>query len=263
MGGSAMTNSMIAAQLMTVREFTETAAGMAQTLVRLREIGYEVVQINSPSGNKFTAADLRKMCDSAGITVCSTHCEFDRLRDETEAVIEEHEILGCASIVVSNMTDDYPRSGDGFLRFAKDAEQVARKLKQAGIGFSYHNHSFEFQRFEGQFGLDIIFENTDANYVQAEIDTYWVQHGGCDPVKWIEKLSGRLPSIHLKDMAMRGSRQIKCEVGEGSLNWPDIIRAAQGSGVRWYIVEQDQCERDPFDSVEISFRNLKSMDIGL
>ena len=216
----------------------------------------------APGEGEFPAVELQKMCEAAGIAVCATHCDFDRLRDDMAAVIEEHEIIGCANIVVSSMPDEYRGSAEGFSRFARDAEQVARKLTQAGYTFAYHNHSFEFERFGGRVGMDIIYEQTDAKHVLAELDTYWVQHGGGDPVKWIERLSGRMVMMHLKDMTMRGSRQIFGEVGEGNLNWPDIVRAAQRSGVRWYIVEQDQCERDPFESLEISFRNLRAMGVG-
>ena len=257
-----MTDSVLAAQLMTVREFTQTAAGMATTLGKLRAIGYQAVQIPAPGDGEFPAVELQKMCEAAGITVCATHCDFVRLRDDMATVIEEHEIIGCANIAVSSMPDEYPRSAEGFLQFARDAGQVARKLTEAGYTFSYHNHSFEFERFDGRLGIEIIFDQTDRRHVLAEIDTYWVQHAGGDPVKWIERLSGRMLLMHLKDMSVRGQRQIFCEVGEGNLNWPDIVRAAQRSGVRWYIVEQDQCERDPFESLEISFRNLRAMGVG-
>ena len=157
-----MTDSVLAAQLMTVREFTKTADGLATTLGRLRAIGYEAVQIPAPGDGDFPAEELRRMCDAAGIEVCSTHCEFERLRDDLAAVIEEHETIGCTNIAVSSMSEDYPHTADGFLQFASDAEQVGRKLTQAGYTFSYHNHSFEFERFGGRLGHDIIFEETDA-----------------------------------------------------------------------------------------------------
>lgn len=257
-----MTDSVLAAQLMTVREFTQTAADMATTLGKLRTIGYEAVEMVAPGDGEFHAYELRNMCEAAGIAVCSTHCQFIRLRDDTPAVIEEHQIIGCRNIVVSSMPEEYRSSADGYLRFAREAEEVGQKLFQAGFTFSYHNHSFEFERFDGRLGIDIILERTDAKHVLAQVDTFWVQHAGGDPVKWIEKLSGRTVLIHLKDMSVRGQGQIFCEVGEGNLSWPDILRAAQRSGVRWYIVEQDQCERDPFESVAISFRNLRAMGIG-
>ncbi len=84
----------------------------------------------------------------------------------------------------------------------QSAAKSAKKLAQAGLSFSYHNHSFEFVKFAGRTGLEILFEDSDARYLQAELDTYWVQHGGADPVAWIRRLDGRIPVIHLKDMVM-------------------------------------------------------------
>jgi len=94
-----------------------------------------------------------------------------------------------------------------------------------------------------------------------QIDTYWVQYGGGNPIDWINKLKGRLPLLHLKDMLMHGQQQFFAEVGAGTLNWEGILGAAKGSGAQWYIVEQDTCERDPFESLAISFKYLKAMGL--
>jgi sugar phosphate isomerase/epimerase len=93
------------------------------------------------------------------------------------------------------------------------------------------------------------------------LDTYWVQHGGGDPAAWILKLKGRMPVIHLKDMVIADKQQTMAEVGEGNLNWPAILSACQEAGVEWYAVEQDICRRNPFESLAISYRNLKAMGL--
>ena len=95
----------------------------------------------------------------------------------------------------------------------------------------------------------------------AELDTYWIQAGGGDPVAWIRRCAGREPLLHLKDMTVTPQREQRyTEVGEGNLNWPDILAAAEAGGVEYLLVEQDECyERDPFESLAISFRNLSAM----
>ena len=46
-------------------------------------------------------------------------------------------------------------------------------------------------------------------------------------------------------------------------NWPAILEAGREAGTRWYIVEQDRCyDRDPFDSLKISYDNLKAMGLS-
>ena len=147
------------------------------------------------------------------------------------------------------------------MKFAKDASEVGKRLAEGGLVFSYHNHSFELEKFDGRTGLEILYEESDPEYFHSELDTYWIQHGGGDSAVWIRKLKGRAQIVHLKDMAMRGSTQLFAEVGEGNLNWPAILDACMDAGVEWYIIEQDTCQRNPFESLGISLRNLKAMGI--
>jgi len=117
------------------------------------------------------------------------------------------------------------------------------------------------EKFDGRTGLAILYEDSDPIYFKGEIDTYWIQHGGGDPAAWIRKLKGRMPLVHFKDMVMHGHEQLMAEVGEGNLNWPAILDACREVDVEWYIVEQDTCQRDPFESLAISLRNLKAMGL--
>ena len=102
--------------------------------------------------------------------------------------------------------------------------------------------------------LEHLYALTDARYLQGEPDTYWVQYGGGDPVDWCERLQGRLPILHLKDYAIGAdARPTFAAVGQGNLDWPRIIDAADAAGCRWYAVEQDTCPGDPFESLRQSF----------
>ena len=137
------------------------------------------------------------------------------------------------------------------------------RCTRAGLTFSYHNHSFEFIRYGDKCGLEILFDETDPRYLQAELDTYWIQFGGGDVCDWILRLKDRMPVIHFKDMAMVGWRdQVMKEVGEGNLNWPGILDACREANVEWYAVEQDICPGDPFESLAISYRNLAKMGLS-
>jgi sugar phosphate isomerase/epimerase len=78
-------------------------------------------------------------------------------------------------------------------------------------------------------------------------------------VEWCRKLRGRLPFIHLKDYAITRERQpIFCEIGVGTLPFKRIIAEAERSGCQWFIIEQDTCPNDPFDSLKISFDYVKA-----
>ncbi|WP_231571708.1 sugar phosphate isomerase/epimerase family protein [Gordoniibacillus kamchatkensis] len=75
-------------------------------------------------------------------------------------------------------------------------------------------------------------------------------------------MKDRMKVVHLKDMAIVGDQQVFAEIGEGNLNWPAILEACEETGVEWYVVEQDVCRRDPFESLAISYRALAKLANG-
>lgn len=255
-----MAETQIAAQLYTLRDFLKTPEDIARTLPRVAEIGYRAVQLSALG--PIETPVLKQICDDAGLTVCATHVSFDRLRDDLDGVVEEHRTLGCSYVAIGSMPNDY-RNAEGYHTFAREASAVARKLKERGLTFGYHNHSFELEKYDGVTGLETLYSESDPEVFQGEIDTYWIQHGGGDPAWWIRRMKGRCTVLHCKDMVMRGSKeQLMAEVGEGNLNWPAILEAAREAGVRWYVVEQDTCQRDPFESIAISLRNMQAMGLS-
>jgi sugar phosphate isomerase/epimerase len=255
-----MSHPVLAAQLYTIRDFTKTAKDFAASMKKVREIGYTAVQVSAigPIPNQ----EVKSVVDDFGLTICITHIPYDRLWNDTDSVIAQHQQWNCRHVAIGSMPQSYRESGEaGFKRFAQEASAVGRKLHEAGLTFSYHNHSFEFVRFGSRNGLEVIYDDSDPRYLQAELDTYWVQHGGGDPAAWIRRLKDRIPVIHLKDMVIQNGQQIMAEVGEGNLNWPALLAACREANVEWYAIEQDICQRDPFESLKISYDNLRAMGI--
>jgi sugar phosphate isomerase/epimerase len=253
----------IAAQMYTVREFCKTPPAIRESLKKIKDAGYEAVQVSGvgPIGHQ----EMKDMADEFGLTICATHISFDRLKTETKDVIAQHKLWDCKYVGVGSMPGPYQADKDGFVSFAKEASRYARILKDNGLQFIYHNHSFEFRKFGGVTGLEILLQESDPEVFDFEIDTYWVQHGGADPIEWINKVKGRMDVIHYKDMVIdvidKERRQIMAEIGEGNLNWKGITEACAKNGVKWACVEQDVCQRDPFESLAISRRNLKNMGL--
>lgn len=253
-----MATSQLAAQLYTLRDFTKTPGDIVTTMQKVKQLGYDAVQCSALES--IDAHELKRIVDGEGLTICATHTSYEQMRDDPQAVIDEHNLWGCKHAAIGGLPQAY-RNADGFARFAKEASKVAKRLAEGGLTFSYHNHSFELEKFNGRTGLEILYEESDPKYFHSEIDTYWIQHGGGDSAAWIRRLKGRASLVHLKDMTMSGSTQLFAEVGEGNLNWPPILSACKEAGVEWYIIEQDRCQRDPCESLGISLRNLKAMGI--
>ncbi|MEZ4868268.1 MAG: sugar phosphate isomerase/epimerase [Caldilineaceae bacterium] len=254
-----MTLPNLAAQVYTIRDFIKTASDFAASMAKVRAIGYTGVQLDLEHHPDVPAAAIQRACADAGLTICISHFGYDLFETELDAIIERQQIWGCNQTAIVAMPRRYHADGaDGYRRFAAAATAIGERLATAGITLSYHNHSFEFTRFGNQTGLDIIFDESEPRYLQAELDTYWVQHGGGDSAAWIRHVAGRMPVVHYKDMAiLPDGAQVFAEVGEGNLNWPAIVAATEETAVPWIVVEQDRCRRDPFESLAMSHRYLQ------
>lgn len=257
-----MPSAAIAAQLYTVRDFTKTLEGFKESIRKVSDIGYNAVQVSAIG--PIPDRQVKQITDDHGLKICITHIPYDRLWNDIDSVIEQHKLWDCQHVAIGSLPPSYREEGaSGYQRFAEEASSVGERLFNAGLTFSYHNHSFEFERFPHENGsrtaLEIIYDESDPRFLRAEIDTYWIQHGGGDVTYWIHRMTDRMPVIHVKDMVMRGREQLMAEVGEGNLNWPAITEACEAANVEYLAVEQDICQRDPFESLAISYRNLKSM----
>jgi sugar phosphate isomerase/epimerase len=229
---------------------------MTQSLERVRKIGYRAVQISGTG--PIEDAELARILDGEGLVCCATHEPAHRLLAEPQAVVERLGKLGARHTA-------YPYPSGETLATLEDVKSLAARLNAAGRVLheggkvlSYHNHHVEFRRVDGKTILDHLYEESDARYLRGEIDTYWVQYGGGDPVRWCERLAGRLPLLHMKDFAIgKDNQPVFAEVGSGNLDWARIVPAAEAAGCEWYIVEQDICPGDPFDSIAKSLRFIE------
>jgi len=255
-----MAKPIIAAQMYTCRDFCTTPKDIAESCQKIARIGYKAIQSSAMGREEpISPGELRKICDGEGLKVCATHMDFNDMHTNPEKVIADHQILGCRWVGIGGAPAEAHQSEDTWVAFAKEASRVAAKLAESGIGFVYHNHSHEFALFGKRIVMDILLEDSDPKYFMFEPDTYWIQHGGGSPVAWLKKLAGRCPVVHLKDFAITFEReQFYTEIGEGNLDWPNIMKTCDEVGVEWMPVEQDVCPGDPFDSLKISYDNLKS-----
>lgn len=247
---------MIAAQLYTVRDLLKEPSQLTAVLSQLRGIGYQAVEV-AGLGPK-TVDHFDDALKKSGLVACAAHVSLERLKGDLQRVIWECTSWGSKYVVVPALPEEY-RSASGFKRFALEAARLARDLQPSGLRLAYHNHAFELQRWEGQTGLDALFAAAEGDALQAELDTYWLQYGGANPAAWIRKLKGNVPLVHLKDMAVDRGNPLMSEVGEGNLDWPDILSACKEAGTEWLVVEQDECRRDPIESLAISYRNLAKL----
>ncbi len=251
----------IAAQLYTVRTHCHDAAGLAESARKIRAIGYTAVQVSG--AGPIPAAETAAIMRDHDLVICATHEPAATILNEPARVIERLHILGCQLTAYP-----YPHGVDfsdpvQVTALARQLDAAGAALRAAGLTLGYHNHAHEFQRLGAGTVLEHIFANTDPRNLVAELDTYWVQTGGGDIIAWINRLAGRLPFIHLKDYGIDAQNQPAFrEIGRGNLNFPAILAAARAAGCEWFIVEQDTCAGDPFESLRISYDCLAPLALG-
>jgi len=249
-----MKTDQIAAQLYTIRDHTKTAKEFAASMKRVSAIGYRAVQVSGVG--PIETAEVARILAGEGLVCCATH--EGNILTEPLKVVERLDGLSCRYTA-------YPFPGGVKLDTLADVKELATRLNTAGKilhdggkVLTYHNHNIEFRRLDGRLILDVIYSETDPRFLQAEIDTFWVQYGGGDPVEWCERMKNRLPLLHMKDYATNDKNvHVYAEIGNGNLDWKRIVSAAEHSGCQWFIVEQDTCPGDPFESLRMSFDYIK------
>lgn len=243
----------IGAQLYTVRSLCQTLEGLADTLKRVADIGYKTVQLSATC--PYDASWMKEQLRANGLRCVLTHIPVPRLTGETEQVIQDHEVLDCPHIGLGYYSFNAEK-GETYARFMDAFAPVAQKIKNAGRLFMYHNHDQEFQKLDGKLILERLMEDMPADQMGFTLDTYWVQVGGGDPARWLERLAGRIPVIHLKDCAY-GRRM--AVVGEGNINFDRVFEKAEAGGTSYMMVEQDDCGgEDPLECLKRSYRFLRS-----
>jgi len=247
----------IGAQLYTVRDFTKTKENLYDTLKKISEIGYSCLQI-SAIGTEITVDEVVEICNELNLEIVITHTSLDRIINETDVVIKEHKLMGAKYIGLGALTWGTGNEKQGYVNFVEQIADAVERIAQAGLKFMYHNHDFEFLKFDQKTGFDFLIEQLPL--AGFTLDTFWVQAGGGDPAEWMRKLKNRIPVIHLKDMVMENGERRMAEVLEGNLNWNSIFDAARDAHVEYAMVEQDDCYgKNPFECLRLSYENLKKL----
>jgi len=253
----------IGAQLYTVRDFCKTLDDFSETLKRVADIGYTTVQV---SGTCAYEADwLAEQLKAAGLTCNLTHFDLKRILNETDKVVAEHNTFGCKYIGVGSMPGEYRGSAEKTAQFVTDTLAAAKRIKELGSTFMYHNHAFEYEKTEdGRNHMEILSDMFAPGEMGFTLDTYWVKAGGSEPVDEIKRLSGRIPCVHFKDMEILedGTKRFTW-VGNGILNFEEIAAALENTGTDYAFIEQDNCfGADPFECLKNSYNYLKSIGLN-
>jgi sugar phosphate isomerase/epimerase len=265
-------------QLYTVRDQMRTDP--AATLKAIADIGYKEVEVLYPG-----LAETCRLARQVGLSPVSVHIDAHAVTGDwpaanqatpSQPAVEQYTIetattaakaQGISYLVVSYVARADREKPGFFESFGKQLNRAGESVKNAGLQLCYHNHGFEFEkRPDGRSHLDVLMAAVKPDLVKLELDVFWVSVTGADPAKLINQYSGRVALMHLKDKA-RGvaaetdegkvAKTSFTEVGNGSLDFPDILKAARAAGVEHFFVEQDHTPGDPIASLRKSYTYLQ------
>lgn len=227
-------------------------------LAKVADMGYkELESFEGPQGMFWGMknTEFAKFVEGLGMRIVSSHCGF---RDFERKAAEAGEI-GMKYLIIPSVG---PRKTIGeFKKIAEKFNTTGQICKKNGIGFGYHNHAYSFKPVEGQLPQDVMMQNTDPDLVDFEMDIYWVEVAGEDPVKWFEKYPNRFKLCHIKDRTKNApddGENHSCILGHGDIDFKKILSTGKDKGLKYYIYEQERyAEAPPLEAARLSADYLK------
>lgn len=216
-----------------------------KVLDTIKKLGFTEIE---GGGGRMHPAEFKKLCDERGISIPSTGAGYEDLVNKIDSVVWRAKILGanyvmCAWIPHQNNVLTFENAK----KAVEDFNRAGKILKENGLTFCYHAHGYEFQPYEDGTLLDYMIKNTNPEYVSFQMDIFWIQFGGGDPVALLKKYGNRWKTMHLKDMRkgtkkdLTGLTSVENDVtlGTGELDLPAIFKEAKKVGIKHYFIEDE------------------------
>jgi len=244
----------IAVQLYTVRD--ALAQDFESVINKVASFGYQGVE---PFGG-LDAKKVSEACKRLNLKIPSAHSDLP-LGDKRDAVLAAAKTLGVKYLVCPHISENEFKTVEGAIAVCKRLNEANKIARDAGLTLGYHNHWFEFEPISGMgtYPNKVMAEYLDPTVI-FEIDTYWTQVGGHDPVAVVKELGARVPLLHIKDGPADNKNSDMVAVGEGKMDVAGIVQA--GTSAEWLVVELDRCATDMLEAVRKSYTNLEAIARG-
>ncbi len=254
-------------QLYTLRELI--AKDPKGVLEKVAAAGYKEVELYGLSDGKFfgmPVSEFAGFLKSLGLKAVSGHYMpvkflFDASEEgnkELDSMIGHAATMGNSYFTIPWLPAEKRSSIDDYKRIAERLNKGGEVCKKAGLQMAYHNHDFEFKSYDGVNGWDTMVANTDPDLVKFELDIFWAAFSGIDPVEQFNKMKGRIPLWHVKDMD-KVNRGNNTEIGNGTIDYKAIFKAAKASGMKHFFLEQENnYVPDHISSIQNSIKYIKA-----
>ena len=236
----------VSLQLYTLRG--ELEKDFIATVKRVGELGYDGVEFAGFGG--LSSDEMNLVLAESNLYSVGSHTGFGEFESSLEADLEYNKAIGSEYVVCPHFIFDSREDLDYLVKTLNDASVKAEKY---GLKIGYHNHIHEFEKIEGEYILDLIAKNTNDNVV-LELDVFFVENFGIDPVAYIEKWGKKIELIHLKQTT---EDKKNVDLQDGVIDMAKIIDVAKYA--RHFIVEQNGADLSIFESVKRNVEFLKGL----
>jgi sugar phosphate isomerase/epimerase len=268
-GSAADFRDHLGLQLYSLRTQTKESTTGALDIAK----SYGIKEVELAGTGDLTPEKFAAELKTRGLVPVSAHFGYNLFDKDAAAVIRDAKTLGVKYVVVP-----YPPVGQDKMFSEELARKTAAKFnewgeacKKAGLRFGYHPHGLEFRPTSagtGETVFDILVRETKPEFVFFQMDVYWVSYAGQDPVKLLQKYPNRWATLHIKDMLKGLATGVhtggtpptaKVTVGQGQIDYPAVLRAAQKIGVQHYFLEDET--PTPLQCIPDSFKYLRGLKL--
>jgi len=252
-----MNKMRVGLQLYSIQD--AMARDLEAALKSVKEMGYDYVEFDESFGK--TPQEFKELLDKYDLECISAHMDYAAFLEESDENIMFLKTIGAKYCAIPWIGVEKHKGHEQYEKTVEDIIRAAKRLKENGIQMLYHNHDFEFEKYEDKYLLDWLYDTIPAELLQPQVDTCWVRYAGVDPSDYLKKYTGRIKVVHLKDFVCKefakgpvyelqgisiypGDKQ-KANgfefrpIGQGCQDFPAILKAAQDAGAEYVIVEQD------------------------
>lgn len=249
--------------LYSIRNLIQSESDFMDTSLKLRDMGYSCMQY---SGGPYDPEVMRRVSRTSGLPIVVTHVPLDRILNDTDALMREHAYFGCKNIGLGKLPNDMLLNRELYKATVDKLELSAEKMAGEGFSFFYHNHQFDLYQIDGKPAIDYMIECAPS--IHFILDTYWLQYGGVSIMDYVEKMSGRIEFVHLKDYKVAARKDgdniifkpTFAPVGDGTTNFKALVPKMLEAGTKYFLVEQDDAAKhpDPLVPIKRSIDYLKA-----
>jgi sugar phosphate isomerase/epimerase len=213
------------------------------TLKQLADAGFQAIELCSPVGYddcgfaaiaKYKGSALRKIFGDLGLTCVGSHFKMDELREDLPARIAWAKDVGVTQMIVPTLNGPPNPTIDDVKRAAEEFNKMGEQSAQAGIQQGLHNEDFELTTIDGRRTYDILLELLAPELVKFQFQCSTISRG-YDAAEYFTKYPNHFLSMHVQDWSPETGKLMA--VGQGSLDWKKIFRAAKTGGIGNYYVE--------------------------